>query len=277
MNPRLFLKIMILFMLVPSLICLLLPDPIASGYTRIMFPSVLLISAFFSMRIASIYQRWLRKAFVFLSLFLSFMMLAHIDLHWAILSELAGTSFPLVVLITQWATYAMLVLCALYVLKVTELREISRTGWFVILAMLFMGSIIVLYHIPSVLQQLFVARYADVYTISLLLIRLLDVVIVIMLVPVVILYAQQMKLEGRESITFITVIGGIILSLTVAYLYEIVSGVPLYVVRHAVYHTGSILDALYLFSYLTIAVGLYVHKKYDEWGYQIVEKALAGA
>ena len=263
-------------MLLPSLICLFLPDTIASYYTRLMYPATLFIAAFFSMRIASIYQKWLRKAFVFLSLFLSLMMLAQLEPHWEIWRAMIGTSFPLFVLLTQWATYAMLVLCALYVLKVTELREVSRTGWLAILALGFLGLIILLYHLPSVLQQVSGSRYADVYTISLVLIRLLDVAIVIMLVPVVILYAQQMKVEGRESVTFTTVICGIILSLTAAYIYELVSGVPLYVIRHAVYQTGSILDAVYLFSYLIIAAGLYVHKKYDEWGYRMVEKVLAG-
>jgi hypothetical protein len=159
---------------------------------------------------------------------------------------------------------------------VTELREIDIKGWIAIIAVLFFGIIIVLYRVPSPLQQIFVIQDADVHTISLLLIRLLDVAIVIMLVPVVILYAKQTKLEGRESITFTVIICGIILSLTAAYVYEIVFGVPLYVISHAVYLTGSPLDALYLFSYLIIAVGFYVHKKYDEWGFQMIEKTLAG-
>lgn len=261
-------------MLLPSLICLFLPDTIAGGYTQMMFPIVLLISAFLSMMIASTYQKGLRNAFFFLSLFLFFMMLAHIDPLWEVLSLLVGNSFPFFVLLIQWATYAMLVICSVYVLKVTELREIGIKGWFVIAAILFLGMIIVLYQFP-LLQYIFSSPYADLYAISLLLIRLLDVAIVIMLVPVVILYTQQMKMEGRESITFTTIISGIILSLTAAYIYEIVSGVPLYVIRHAVYHTGSILDSLYLFSYLIIAVGLFVHKKYDEWGYEMLEKALA--
>ncbi len=97
-----------------------------------------------------------------------------------------------------------------------------------------------------------------------------------MLLPVVLLYAEQMRLEGRESLTFTTIVCGIILSISVAYVYEIAFGVPLYVVYYSVYHTGSILDALYLFSYLIIAVGLYVHKKYDEWGFQMIEKSLEG-
>jgi hypothetical protein len=273
MNPRLFLKVMILFMVVFALICLILPVTIASGYTRVMHPLALLIGAVLSQRVASIYQSELRKAFIFLSLFLFLMMLAHIDPFMALLSTF-GDLFPLVVLIMQWITYAMLVLCSLCVLKVTELREISKRGGIAITVVSVIGILIVTYHIPSLLQQIFVFHYAAVYTLSLLLIRLADAAIVIMLVPVVILYAQQMKLEGRESITFTAIIGGIILSLTAAYVYEIGLGMPLHVVKQEVYHTGSILDALYLFSYLMIAAGLYVHKRYDEWGFALIEQAL---
>lgn len=270
MNPRLFLKVMILFMVVFALICLILPVTIASGYTKVMHPLALLIGAVLSQRVASIYQSELRKAFTFLSLFLLFMMLAHIDPFIALLG-IFGDLSPLAVLIMQWITYAMLVLCSLYVLKVTELRKISKRGWIAITAVSFLGIFIVTYHIPSLLQQI---HYAAVYTLSLFFIRLADAAIVIMLVPVVILYAQQMKAEGRESITFTAIIGGIILSLTAAYVYEIGLGMPLYVVAQEVYHTGSILDALYLFSYLTIAAGLYVHKRYDEWGFAMIEQAL---
>ena len=287
MNPRTFLKVMILLMLFPSLICLFIPsDTIASVYTMIMLPLALLIGAVLSLRVASMYKKELHRAFIFLALFLFLMMLAlmmlaymrlaNIDYFSNLLSLEIGELNPVFVLFMQWTTYAMLVIYSFYILKVTELREIDIKGWIAIIAVLFFGILIVLYRVPSLLQQIFVIHDANVYTISLLLIRLLDVAIVIMLVPVVILYAKQMRLERRESITLTTITCGIILSLTAAYVYEIVSGVPLYVVSHAVYLTGSPLDALYLFSYLIIAVGLYVHKKYDEWGFQMIEKALAG-
>mgnify|MGYP007042366149 FL=1 len=145
----------------------------------------------------------------------------------------------------------------------------SKKGWLLIGAMLFIGLIILAYHLPPVFQY-----YPEAYKVPLTLIYFLDVLIVVMLMPIVILYAQQMKVEGKESITFTTIVSGIILSTIAVYLYAIVSGIPLYEAP-LVFHKGSILDALYLFSYLLIAVGLYVHKKYDEWGYQMIEKALA--
>jgi len=265
MNPRSFLKAMLLLMLFPSLVCLFLPGTIAHEYTEIMFPLVLLIGAVLSIRVASIYKKWLRKAFIFLSLFLFFTIFAHIEFLWEIYS-----SFPMLVVFMQWITYAMLVLCSFYILKVTEVRQISRKGWVIIAAMLFIGIIILAYHIPAVLHY-----YPEAYKIPLILIYFLDVVIVIMLMPVVLLYAQQMRLEGRESITFTTIVCGIILSMIAVYIYVIISASTLSQVP-SVFHTGSPLDALYLFSYLIIAVGLYVHKKYDEWGFRMVEKALEG-
>jgi hypothetical protein len=277
MNPRSFLKMMILLMLIPSFICLFLPDTIAPEYTEIMLPLALLIGAVLSIRVALTYKEWLRKAFLFLSLFLFLMMLTQLDPLWTIARARIGSIFPIVVLIMQWATYAILVISSFYILKVTEVRRIGTKGWMVTVAMLLLGMIIVLYNIPSVFQQIFFLQTASLYTVSLILIRILDVAIVVMLVPVVILYAQQMRVERRESITFTTIISGIILSLIGAYIYEIVFGVPLYVASHAVYHTGSLLDALYLFSYLIVAVGLYVHKMYDEWGFQMIEKALKEA
>jgi hypothetical protein len=274
MNPRLILKVLIALMLFPALICLFLPGTIATSYTKIMHPLALLIGGLLSLRVASIYKNWLRKMFIFLSLFLFFMMLVSIDPLVELLRAVFGTRFPLFVLVMQWTTYAMLVLSSLYALKVTELRKLGMAGWIAIMAVSVLGVVIVTY--PSVLQQIISFHNAGIYTISLLLIRLTDVAIVIMLVPVVVLYAKQKRLEGRESITFTTIICGIILSLTAAYVYEIVFDVPLYVVAQTVYHTGSILDALYLFSYLIIATGLYVHKKYDEWGFDMIEQALGG-
>lgn len=265
MDPRLFLKALILLMLVPALLCLLLPDSIAPRYTQLMFPLILLLSGILAIRVATIYTNGLRKAFVFLSLFLFLMILPHFDFLWSYYA-----AHPLAVVLLQWVTYAMLVLCSLYVLKVTEVRQISVTGWLLIGAMLVIGIVILVYHLPPVFQY-----YPAIYKLPLTLIYILDVAIVVMLMPVVLLYAQQMRVEGRESITFTTIVSGLILSTIAVYLYVIATGRQLYEAP-LLFHTGSALDALYLFSYLLIAAGLYVHGKYDEWGFAQIERALAG-
>jgi len=265
MNPRSFLKALILLMLVPALLCLLLPDSIARSYTRIMYPLILLLSGILAMRVSTIYTNWLRNAFVFLSLFLVLMIFPHIDFLWSFYA-----AHPLFVVLLQWVTYAMLVLCSIYVLKVTEVRQISVKGWLLIGAMLVTGIVILAYHLPPLFQY-----YPAIYKLPLTLIYILDVAIVIMLMPVVLLYAQQMQAEGRESITFTTIVSGLILSTIAVYLYVIVTGIQLYEAPF-LFHTGSALDALYLFSYLLIVAGLYVHGKYDEWGFAQIEQALAG-
>lgn len=264
MNPRLFLTVMVSVMLIPSLICLFLPDTIAPLYTEILFPLVLFIGALLALIVASSYKKWLRKAFIFLSLFLFFMMIPHLEFLWGIYS-----TYPQLLVFMQWIIYAMLVLCSFYILKVMEVRQISRKGWVIIAAMLFIGVIILMRYMPSVLNQ----QMTYAHKISLPLIYFLDIVIVIMLLPVVLLYAQQMRLEKRESITFTAIICGIILSLIVDYITGILSGSSLSEMQRAL-HTGSLIDALYLFSYLVIAVALYVHRMYDEWGLQMMEKAL---
>ena len=251
-------------MLIPSLIILFLPDTIARGYTQLMSPVILLLGALRAMRVAMTYTKWLRKAFIFLSLFLFFMIFPHFDVLWGLFR-----TTPQLVVLMQWVTYAMLVLCSIYILKVTEVRQISRNGWRLIGAMIIIGVAILAYHIPPLFQY-----YPPAYKIPLTLIYFVDVAIVIMLIPVVLLYAQQMRLEGRESITFTSIVSGIILSTVAVYIYVIVSGISLYEAPNA-FHTGSILDALYLFSYLIIAAGLYVHRKYDEWGFEMIEQALS--
>jgi hypothetical protein len=259
-------------MLFPALICLFLPGTIATSYTKIMHPLALLIGGLLSLRVASIYKNWLRKMFIFLSLFLILYMLPFIDPFSEVLRAVFGNFYLLFVLILMWTTYAMLVICSLYILKVTEVRKISRKRWVIIVAMSFIGVIILAYHIPPLFQS---QNYPEAYKITLTLIYALDVVIAIMLMPVVLLYSQQMQLEGRESITFATIVCGIILLTIADYIYVIISGKSLFEVAHAL-HQGSILDALYLFSILIIAVGLYVHKEYDDWGFDMIEQALSG-
>jgi hypothetical protein len=264
MNPRLFLKVMLVLMLVPAGIALFLPDALAHEYTRVMYPVILVIGAALSLRVAFIYTNWLRKAFIFLALFLFLMVFPHIEELWGIYR-----TSPQFVVLLQWITYAMLVLCSYYVLKVTEVRQVSRKGWALIAAVILVGVVILAYHVPPVLRY-----YPEAYKLPLMLIYFLDVIIVVMLMPVVLLFAQQMRLEGRESITFTTVVSGIILATVAVYLYVIFTGTPLYATA-GIFHTGSILDALYLFSYLIIALGLFVHKRYDDWGFGMIEQALS--
>ena len=60
----------------------------------------------------------------------------------------------------------------------------------------------------------------------------------------------------------------------VVYLYEILSMKTLSEIYIYVYHTGSVLDALFILSYFIIAAGLYAHVNYDKWSLKQLEVTL---
>jgi hypothetical protein len=102
-------------------------------------------------------------------------------------------------------------------------------------------------------------------------IRVFDMAIVMMLVPVLLLYMQHLKSKAQESITFTFIMGGVIWSLLSTYFFEF-GMTPAQVGQ--IYQTGSWLDVVYIFGYFIIAVGLYANMKYDEWGFRMIEKAI---
>ncbi|MDP2916308.1 MAG: hypothetical protein Q8O16_00090 [Dehalococcoidia bacterium] len=103
--------------------------------------------------------------------------------------------------------------------------------------------------------------------ISGMMLRVFDIAIVLMLVPVLVLYLQYSKSKAQESVTFTLIMCGIIISQLSTYIVEF--AIPL---DQAI--EIGILDPPYLFGYMIIAIGLYAHRKYDEWGYQMIEKML---
>lgn len=113
-------------------------------------------------------------------------------------------------------------------------------------------------------------------TISHISIRLLDAALIIVLVPVVWLYAQYLKSQQKQSLTFTVVISGVVFFTLFDYLFQVVTqlfphllpdGSPLYT---------TISEALFVYGYLMIVVGLYAHRKEDTWGYEAIDKAMSG-
>lgn len=112
--------------------------------------------------------------------------------------------------------------------------------------------------------------------ISIVTIRVLDAALIIVLVPVLWLYIQYLKSQQRQSLTFTVVIFGVVFFTLFDYLFQSVlqifprlltEGSPLYT---------TIPEMLFIYGYLIIAVGLYAHRKQDEWGYRAVDRAMAG-
>ena len=94
--------------------------------------------------------------------------------------------------------------------------------------------------------------------------------------PVLWLYVQHLKLQQRQSLTFTVIVFGIVCStifdflfgsITTAFPHLLTEGSRLYV---------TIPRMLFIYGFLIIAVGLYAHRKEDEWGYNAVDKAMAG-
>ena len=106
--------------------------------------------------------------------------------------------------------------------------------------------------------------------------RILDAVLIIVLVPVLWLYVQYLKSQQRQSLTFTIIIFGIVCATVFDYLFELIIKVfPRLLTEGSPLYT-TIPEMLFIYGYLIIAVGLYAHRKQDEWGYKTVDRAMAG-
>ena len=249
-----------------SLLSFILPRTAASIYSLIMLPLILFVGFILGLQVASTYEKDLKKSFLFLSLFLIIYMLINIDALWPPLYSVLGRSLIFLVLFLQVVNYAMLIVSCIYTLRVMEARRMHKYGW-VIFGMLFDICVyIVFYGIPAMMGGI---PANPAVAVSSMMIRIFDMSIVLMLVPVLVLYLQNSRSKAQESVTFTLIMCGIIISLLSTYIIEFATGMPPYKAAEA-----GLLNPPYLFGYIIIAIGLYAHRKYDEWGYKMIEKAL---
>lgn len=134
-----------------------------------------------------------------------------------------------------------------------------------------LGASIVVYGIPAV-QDALDARVE--VGILYLLIRIFDALVLTLLIPVVALYLQNARAKYQESATFAFIGVGVIASLILAYLYELAKGSTLTEIAGTEFQAGSLLDAMYLFGYFILAVGLFAHRKHQQWGLGHLDKLL---
>ena len=107
-------------------------------------------------------------------------------------------------------------------------------------------------------------------------IRLLDAALIIVLVPVLWLYVQYLKSQQRQSLTFTVVIFGIVFFTLFDYLFQsIIKLFPRLLAAGPLFYT-TIPETLFIYGYLVVAVGLYAHHKQDAWGYNTVDRIMAG-
>ena len=108
---------------------------------------------------------------------------------------------------------------------------------------------------------------------SLMIIRVFDMAIILMLVPVLLLRVQYSRSKVQESLTFSMIMGGVIISLFSTYIFELAGNSMTDIGNHLI-QKGSWLDVIYIFGYSLIAAGLYASMKYDAWGYRDIERAV---
>lgn len=257
MNPRLFLKIALPAIFGVAVIALLLPRSLAGTYT-INTMLISLIAAFLlSLKVAFSYERELKKVFLYLAFFILFLFFANLRQFWDVLYGVFGTQ-PYISLIIAGIAYVLLIRACINILKITDFTRIHKKEWAAIFFMFVLGNFIVLY---------FILNYQFKFTVDVvtkILFRILDNTIVIMLLPVLFLYRKQSTEENKESITFSIILIGIIISTIGDYVYEILSKIS-YQELSSGFHTGTLLDSIYIMSYLLIGLGLYVHLNYYRW------------
>ncbi|MFC2071704.1 hypothetical protein ACFLUU_03170 [Chloroflexota bacterium] len=107
-------------------------------------------------------------------------------------------------------------------------------------------------------------------------IRILDAALIVVLMPVLWLYVQYLKSQHRQSLTFTLIIFGIVFFTLFDYLFQLIVKVfPTLLTQGSLLYT-TVPEMLFIYGYLIIAVGLYTHRRQDVWGYDAVDRAMAG-
>ena len=270
MRPGLFIGIMLVILIIPGFISLLFPPEIASVYASFMHPFGLLMGCIFGFQAAQAYRKELRQVFLFLSLFLGIYTIANLSFMWEMIGPSLGNWLPPIVIALQVCTYIALLISSSNVLRVMDVKRVSKLGWLAIALMFLLCLYIVISRLPEISQS------SGMQAAFALAITIIDMAVILMLLPVIPLYIHHMNSRQEESMTFTLVMGGIIFSLLSTYIYQLALGVPMYVVAGQYYHTGSLLDCLYIYGYSVVAVGLYAHRKHTEWSFSVIEKVLSG-
>ena len=273
MNPKRILLFTVIIMAVLSFSCLILPDTVASIYVTVMHPLALFLGFVFALRVASTYRKQLKKSFLFLALFLLFYIPTNIPSLWKYLASLMGTNTIYLVLLLQIIDYAMLIISCVYTLSVIDVKRMNRYGWISLGLMIPLCVFVVVYEIPWMMEYISLNPIA---TISMMVIRVFDMTIILMLMPVLFLYLQYLRQKHQESVTFSLTMGALIIILLSTYVFQLRTGLSLYTISREYFQKGSLLDAIYMLGYLLMATGLFVHLKYDEWGYKTIDKFMTG-
>ncbi|MFC1934151.1 hypothetical protein ACFLWC_06570 [Chloroflexota bacterium] len=280
MSHILFLKIALPAIAIPALIVLFLPAKIMSTYVDVVEPLSLLIGSFLALYVSFTYRKQLKAAFIFLSVFLLIYALAIVlflsfspILLPYLETRLGGAEILHLIQGVQFINYAMLLFFCINLLKVIDVSQLNRTGWIIFALTIIFCTFVAIYPVLDLVKNI---SSLGLPWILYMIIRIFDAALIIILMPVLWLYIQYLKSRQRQSLTFTVIIFGIVCGTLFDYLFQsIIKVFPHLLTEGSPLYT-TIPEMLFIYGYLIIAVGLYAHRKQDEWGYNAVDKAMAG-
>ncbi len=280
MSHTLFLKIALPVIAIPALVVLFLPAGVMYTYVDVVEPLSLLIASFLALYVSFIYRKQLKAAFIFLSVFLLVYALAIVlflsfspVLLPYLVTHLGEVETSRLVNGFQFINYAMLLFFCINLLKVVNLRQLNRNGWATFSIATIFCIFLAIFPRWDLIKDILALGELDIFDIAR---RILDAGLIIVLVPVLWLYVQYLKSQQKQSLTFTVIIFGIVCATVFDYLFELIITVCPQLLSEASLLRITIREMLYIYGYLVIAVGLYAHRKQDEWGYKAVDRAMAG-
>ena len=240
-----------------ALLAQLLPGGAGARYAQVMHPAVLVADGMLALWVATLHRGLMRYAFLLIGGFLVLYSLAAAELVVSGAADLFGANFLRALFAYQIVLYTMLLTAPVLVLRLIGVRKLNTASAAVAAAGLALGVLFVTNSLSAVGDLSDVSPEAGrLY----LMIRIFDALVMTMIVPVIWLYVQNARARYEEHATFALVLTGIVYSLVLVYVYELVKGQPLSVIAATEYQRGSVLDALYLFGYLIVAIGLFAHR-----------------
>ncbi|MFC2044352.1 hypothetical protein ACFLT8_04065 [Chloroflexota bacterium] len=280
MTTARFIKFALPAIALPALIGLILPARIWPTYFDILEPISLLIGSLLACYISFMYRSELKVAYIFLSAFLFIYMVAIILLlsFSPVLlpyleSRLGGAETIFIVQGIQFINYAMLFLFCVNLLKVVDITKLNRNGWFIFVLTTVYCIFTAIYPKLDLIVNL---RNLELPEISYLAVRILDAALIVILTPVIWLYVQHLKSQQRQSLAFTIVIIGIVWATLFDYLFELIMVIFPNLLGQDSHLLVTIPEALFIYGYLIIAVGLFAHCNQDKWGYDIIDRTTAG-
>ncbi len=275
-----FLKIALPAIAIPALVVLLLPENAMTMYVDILEPVALLLGSYLALWVSFSYRKQLKAAFIFLSLFLLIYALAVILflsntplLIPALESRLENAEILQIVQGVQFVVYAMLLFFCINLLRVIDVTRLNRSGLVLLVLTAVFCLLLALYPVADLLKNSPSLELSGIFQIT---IRVLDALLIIVLAPVLWLYIQYLKSQQRQSLTFTVIILGIVCATIFDYIFQLITTLfPGMLSEGSLLYT-TIPEVLFIYGYLIIAVGLYAHRKQDEWGYQTVDRIMSG-